>query len=372
MQGKYRVLLLLVLLIFSSASFSQVQQEELEQLMRRQYSDGDAPGGVLGVSVGGETCIVAVGVRDVWQGLPIDEHTNFRLASVSKQYTAWAAVHALNAHGLSIDVTIDRWFPELASPAAAIRVADLINHSSGVPDYEDRIPADQTDQLSDADVLGLIAPLDTLYFKPGSQFRYSNTGYCLLTLLVERLTGIAYADYLKAYLFEPMKLIHSQVFQPSDSIVNRAYGYRIEEQKAVFADQSVTSATKGDGGIYTSTHDFHRFNRFIQDTLLFDAGTGSAQAVSPEVNYWMGLFQAKTIDGQDVYFHSGETTGFRHVFLRIPQRDLVVSLFTNRDDTKLAAVFDAVLDYAGVDIPALGTENLFHWLSRVYAHQLTE
>src|SRR5690606_21890603 len=171
--------------------------------MRRQYSDVDAPGGGGGVCVGGETCIVAVGVRDVRHGLPMDELSNLRLGSGGRQCTACVAVHALNARGRSIDVTIDRWFPELASPAAAIRVADLINHSSGVPDYEDRIAADQTDQLSDADVLGLIAPLDTLYFKPGSQFRYSNTGYCLLTLLVERLTGIAYADYLKAYLFEP-------------------------------------------------------------------------------------------------------------------------------------------------------------------------
>ncbi|MGO1597505.1 MAG: hypothetical protein ACTHW8_12925, partial [Sphingobacterium sp.] len=74
--------------------------------------------------------------------------------------------------------------------------------------------------------------------------------------------------------------------------------------------------------------------------------------------------------GQTVYFHSGETTGFRHIFLRVPEQDLVISLFTNRDDLKIAELFDEVMHLMEIEIAELNTEPLYTWLSRVYADQL--
>ncbi|MGO1670038.1 MAG: serine hydrolase domain-containing protein [Sphingobacterium sp.] len=364
-------LILVMILCFFSMGYGQPSQMDLDRLLNQYYSDSQEPGAVLLIAQEGQQIgsVIGTGNRQTFE--PLQIHTNFRMASLSKHYTAWAVAHCLNEEGVSFNEPIKRFFPELGALAEDITIAHLMNHSSGIPDYESRIGDGQTGQLSDADVLSLISPLDALYFEPGSGFRYSNTAYCLLTLLIERVTETPYADYVRMNLFDPLDLEFSAVFQATEAIANRAYGYHPEGDQYFFADQSVTSATKGDGGIYTSGSDFHRFSLYHQRFLdkHEDLGT-QPNSVSEGIGYFMGLFQARTKDGQTVYFHSGETTGFRHIFLRVPEQDLVISLFTNRDDLKIAELFDEVMHLMEIEIAELNTEPLYTWLSRVYADQL--
>ncbi|VTP97042.1 serine hydrolase domain-containing protein [Sphingobacterium daejeonense] len=119
-------------------------------------------------------------------------------------------------------------------------------------DYEGLIPVNQKDQLSDLDVLKIIEPLDSVYFQPGSKWRYSNTGYCLLALIIEKVSGKNYSNYVNEKIFSVFGMRNSLVYNPEDKISNRAFGYHLQNDKFRFADQSLTSATKGDGGVYTS------------------------------------------------------------------------------------------------------------------------
>lgn len=350
--------------------YGQIQQTDWKHLLQRYYPAADQPGAVLMISQGGHEISVGRGVRSLETSMELDIQSNFRMASVSKQYTAWATAHLIEQQGVAMNESIGQYFPELGPQAEAITVAQLINHTSGIPDYETRMPLGLQKPLSDADVLGLISPLDTLYFQPGTRFRYSNTAYCLLTLLVERISHTPYADYLQEHLFDELALSGSTVYQASKPIVHRAYGYHVSGDQYTFADQSLTSSTKGDGGIYTSATDFHRFVRyhqqFLQDRPDLIKGL---TAVSEGVDYGMGLFQAQTNQGQHVFFHSGETTGFRQIFLSVPEQDLVISLFTNRDDLKISSLFDEVMKRLDLEIPPLQDASLFSWLSDVYNHQ---
>lgn len=169
---------------------------EVSALMSR-YS-GDVPGASLLVSKDGKVVIHrGDGYADLEKRGKTTSTTNYRLASVTKQFTA-AAILLLNQDGkLRLTDPIRKWLPELPASDAAIFIENLLDHTSGLLDYESLIPADTTNQINDTDVLRMIASQNRLYFAPGRAYRYNNGGYVLLGLIVERAAGMDLADFMK-------------------------------------------------------------------------------------------------------------------------------------------------------------------------------
>ena len=127
----------------------------------------------------------AAGLADITTAVPLDSRTNFRMASVTKQFTAMGILLLEKDGLLSVDDPIGRWLPELpADQGQHILIRHLLTHSSGLLDYESLIPPNQTSQVLDADVLRLLSKSDETYFPAGNRFQYSNTGYCLLALII--------------------------------------------------------------------------------------------------------------------------------------------------------------------------------------------
>src|SRR5262249_40168200 len=146
--------------------------------------------------------------------------------------------------------------PELPAYADAITVCHLLTHTSGLLDYEDLIPDGTTKQVHDIDALHLLANQTTTYFPPGTQYRYSNTGYAFLALIVERVSGQRFAEFLRTHIFEPAGMKNTVAFEEGISTVsNRSFGYSRDGSSWKRTDQSLTSAVLGDGGIYTSVDD---------------------------------------------------------------------------------------------------------------------
>jgi len=139
---------------------------------------GDVPGAAVVVVHDGAVALrLRYGLADVEKHVAVTPKTNFRLASVTKQFTA-ASVEILAERGkLSYDDPIGRFLPSLPPYARAVTIRQLLTHTGGLPDYEDLIPQTATKQVSDADVLRLIEQTGHPYFAPGSSYRYSNTGY---------------------------------------------------------------------------------------------------------------------------------------------------------------------------------------------------
>ena len=136
------------------------------------------------------------GLADLEAGTAATAQTNYRLASVSKQFTA-AAILLLAEDGLlSLDDPVRRWLPSLPAAADAVTLRHLLSHASGLIDYEDHVPADFQGQLHDIDVLHILEGLDRTYFAPGSDYRYSNSGYALLALVVGAASGQDFASFL--------------------------------------------------------------------------------------------------------------------------------------------------------------------------------
>ncbi|MDE2304913.1 MAG: beta-lactamase family protein, partial [Gammaproteobacteria bacterium] len=173
---------------------------EIDALMRPYQ--GKVPGAsVLVVRRGEQVLRRAYGQADLESDVPATPLTNYRLASLTKQFTAAAIALLVEARRLGFDDLAGRWLPELPASAGAIRLRHLLTHTSGLIDYEDLIPAGTEVALRDADVLGLLAAEPRLYFAPGTGFRYSNGAYALLALIVERAAGIDFASFLRERIF---------------------------------------------------------------------------------------------------------------------------------------------------------------------------
>lgn len=309
-----------------------VSQPTNDQLMARY--DGDVPGASLLVLKDGEPVVRrGYGLSELEREVEAGPATNYRLASITKQFTAAAILLLAEDDTLDLDDPLRQWLPSLPPAADGISLHHVLSHTSGLIDYEDVIPASMTTQLRDADVLRLLENQDRIYFEPGSAYRYSNSGYALLALIVERASGRSFPAFLRERIFLPLGMDHTLAYvQEGPGVPARAYGYSEVDGHWALTDQSQTSAVLGDGGIYSSIDDLAKWDAALyDDRLLSDesrrlAFTAVTPTDDPAVEYGYGW----RITG-DSLWHSGETMGFRNVIIRWPERKLTVILLSNRN-----------------------------------------
>lgn len=262
--------------------------------------------------------------------------TNYRLASLTEQFTATAILQLVERGEIGLETPVADLLPGLEPPARGVCVRHLLTHTSGIWDYEELIPASQTQQATDGDVLHLLSQVTQHYFAPGTSFRYSNSGYVLLGLVVERISGRSFADYLQEQIFGPLRMDSTLAHEGGRTVVpERAYGYSGAAGTFRLTDQSVTSATLGDGGVYSSIADLARWEHALVTAPVLSAST-LEQAWSPAhlsdrtpIPYGFGWY-VDTDPGRPRLTHHGETMGFTHAVVRYPKEQLGVWVLTNR------------------------------------------
>ena len=305
----------------------------IDDLMRG-YA-GAVPGAsVLVVHSGVSVVRRAYGLANVEEGIAATPATNYRLASLTKQFTAAAILLLAQERHLGLDDPVRKWLPTLPEATRAITVRHLLTHTSGLIDYEDVIPGPMTLRLRDADVLAILETQERTYFAPGANYRYSNSGYALLALIVESASGRAFGSFLHERMFRPLEMANTVAHVDGIStVVNRAFGYTETNGSWLRTDQDRTSTVLGDGGIYSSIDDLAKWDASLENEQLLRAESlRSAFAPAtytddPAVDYGFGW----RISGETVW-HSGESIGFRNAILRYPKRRLTVVILTNRND----------------------------------------
>ncbi|HEX6576472.1 MAG TPA: serine hydrolase domain-containing protein [Gemmatimonadaceae bacterium] len=306
--------------------------DQVDTLMGRYQ--GNVPGASLLVIKDGKPVVrKSYGLADLENNVAAAPASNYRLASVTKQFTSAAILLLAQDRKLSLDDKVKRWLPSLPAAIDSVTISQLMSHTSGIIDYEDVIPEGTKEQLHDSDVLKLLESQDSTYFKPGSKYQYSNSGYALLALIVQKASGKSFATFLHDRIFAPLGMNNTVAFEDGVSTVaNRAYGYAMKDSAWIRKDQSLTSAVLGDGGIYSSIDDMEKWDAALYDSrLLSDASRNLAFSShtptdDPKIAYGYGW----RITGETLW-HSGETSGFRNVIVRWPARRLTVVILTNRD-----------------------------------------
>jgi CubicO group peptidase (beta-lactamase class C family) len=329
-----RLAFLLVFCIVLAGCASAPSRDASVDALMKHY-DGEGPGASLLVIRNGVPLMRrGYGFADLEHRVAASPQTDYRLASVSKQFTATAILLLAQDGKLSLDDRARRWLPSLPAAAGAITLRQLLSHQGGLIDYEDIMAADTRVPLRDKDVLALLAKTDHLYFAPGTSYRYSNGGYAMLALIVERASGMPFQDFLRQRIFLPLGMTSTLAYvTEGPPVPRRAFGYSAEGGQWIRTDQSMTSSVLGDGGIYSSIDDLARWDAALYDNrLLSDASRKAAftpwtATDDPTVEYGYGW----RITGETLW-HSGETIGFRNVIVRYPKRHLTVVLLTNRND----------------------------------------
>lgn len=314
------------------------------------------------------------GVRELRTMSKNDPATNFRLASFTKQFTAMAVMLLVHDGKLHYDDELTHIFPNFPAYGKSITIRQLLTHTSGLPDYEELMEKEEkargpiwseAHQIQDAEVLSLLQQQSSGKFAPGASWAYSNSGYVVLGLIVAKVSGMPYRDFLQKRIFSPAGMKHSIVYQQGiDEVPNRAFGYSKQSEKFVETDQSPTSATLGDGGVYSNLEDLAKWDEALQKQSLLGERE-IAPALTPvkladgsephwakeaddnnltpgkPVSYGFGWF-LDPFEGHGRMWHTGGTRGFRTVIQRFTSDGLTIVILCNRMDLDPKALSDKI------------------------------
>jgi D-alanyl-D-alanine carboxypeptidase len=323
---------------------AQKENARIDSLMSSLYQK-DQPGAAIAVVKNGHVVFrMGYGVADMESKQPITPSTNFNICSMTKQFTAYSILQLQGRKKLSLDDRLTKYFPNF-SPAVAQTIAlrNLLTHSSGVVDHYSYVDKTKFTEFWDKDVLAAVQPIDSLYFPTGSHYRYSNTGFCLLSLVIEQLSGKTYPEYIRTAVFAPLKMTGSDVIHPAFDIANRALGYESDKDgfKISDAKESLFFSTMGDGGVYTSIDDYLKWilaiqqKKIVNPKLIHEAQSAQFPIDSAKhLSYGYGWFVAGAGDAKVVY-HTGSNGGFRTIVFTKPSEKYSVIIFSNRTGVDL-------------------------------------
>lgn len=270
----------------------------------------------------------------------------FRLASVSKQFIAFAIVKLVNDNLLSYETTVKELYPQLPEFFNNITIKNLLQHTSGIYDYEDMEHGDE--QLQDEEIIDFLEKTEGTYFTPGTAYKYSNTAYILLGLIITKVSKIHVKDYIEENIFQKAEMFDSYVnIQGVTEIKNRSYGHIIEDGKLVVKDQYWCSATIGDGGLYSTVNDLKKWCKFLFDSKEFQE-MKVPNYINEESNneYGYGLRIVKHND-KELYYHCGSTIGTNTIVLFSKEMNICMIFLTNQNGIDCSIMRDNLFKIIG-------------------------
>lgn len=327
-----------------------------------------SPGLAVLVRKGGDTIFArGYGARELHTYTPISAETNFRLASFTKQFTAMCIMLLKHDGKLRYEDKLTDVFPDFPEYGKSITIRNLLTHTAGLPDYEDLMEAAEkrkgvpiwtaTRQIQDAEVLQLLEQESAGKFAPGTMWSYSNSGYVVLGLVVAKVSGKAFGEFLRERIFMPLKMNETVAYEKGkNEVAHRAYGHSKEEAGWRETDQSSTSATLGDGGMYSSLSDLAKWDEALtRHTLLSEkemqpalTPARLADGSQPKwpsnietssdnlhpgrpVQYGFGWF-LDPYKGRVRMYHHGGTIGFSTYIVRFLEDNTTIIILCNRTD----------------------------------------
>ena len=346
----------------------QSQREQIDAIFSA-VTGGNEPGLAVVVRRDGHAIFEkGYGVRDLRTRAKIDAKTNFRLASVTKQFTATCVMMLVRDGKLRYDDHLADVFPDFAAYGKSISIRNLLNHTSGLLDYEDllekqypNVPPDKIPQIKDAEILAMMKQQRTTKFAPGTKWEYSNTGYSILAMVVEKKSGMPFGEFLHEHIFAPLKMDGTTAYEKGkNEVQDRAFGHTKSGGQWVEKDQSPTSAVLGDGGIYTSLNDMAKWDDALEHhTLLSEQDM--QQSITPamlrtktgeevvkdrngySMSYGFGWF-LDPYKAHTRMYHDGDTVSFRTTIQRFTRDHVTIVILSNRDDLNPQALAEKVAD----------------------------
>lgn len=345
-SSRSRILGLLFVFLFlvSIPANTQTQLIRIDSLMKSVYHTGE-PGSAIAILQNNQLLFSnAYGVTDLEQKKLNSPTTIFNVGSITKQFTAMAILQLEATRKISLEDKLGKFFPKFSSkPAHTITIRNLLTHSSGLVDHYSFVDTTRIQHGLDNDVLHAVENLDSSYFDPGKGYRYSNTAFCLLALIIQKVSGLPYAEYIQKNIFRPLGMKQSFVIDMKKPLGAVATGYEKTDSgfKRSGPAENLFFTTQGDGGVYTSVQDYIKWWNALQDTKWLkkdwvDRARAPQHAIdtSRKLSYGFGWFVSDT-DPVRVVYHTGSNGGFRAIVFTIPSTGYAVVIFSNRTGVDL-------------------------------------
>lgn len=352
--------------LFHIASFpTSVQLEPqavFEQRMSKMFAAGDVPGAGVRVAINGKVVYdKAFGVANEDTKFPAKTSMSFEIGSLSKQFTSVSALMLVQDKRLSLSETIGSIIPGLPESWKSATIDQIMHHMSGIPDYEAIATYDfYNANRTNAEVIAQAAKQEP-EFKPGDKFDYSNTGYYLISMVIEKRSGMAMSQFLRRRIFDKLGM-KSTYADPSTSIPMT--GYHSRTGSRVAQPPIAWSSTLGAGGIVSTFDDLMKWDealyseKLLKKDLLNKIWTPTKLNDGTENEYGYGWFETR-FRGVKELDHSGQTNGFTCLYRRYPEQHCSVWTFANTYEgdvvfgmSRLALTrYLTVLNYALIPIP---------------------
>ena len=317
----------------------QTTRQTPVDVVNQYYLDGKFNGSILIAQNNQVVVDTVLGYRDLHQQALLTKETPFYIASLSKPITAIAIFLMMENGLLALDDKATKFVDSIPAYAHNITVRQLLHHTSGIKDYEDIL---RKKGLTNKDVVHWLHSQDGLAFEPGTKFQYSNSGYIILALIIENISKMTYAQFLKKNIFDPLGMNHTIVYESNTVLLNKAVGYNRHKE----VDDYLIRTT-GDGGIYSTPEDLYKLDRALRANQLLSAKSTQLLYQTPvlqdgaDSEYGAGWFIEKS-DGAMIAQHTGGLAGFKSLFWRDLKNNTTIIALSNQGDA--FPVFDFAKD----------------------------
>ena len=317
------------------------------------WNKPDTPGYALAIIRNGKIIYRhGYGMADLEHRVAISPSTVFHVASMSKQFTAFA-IHLLAQEGkLSLDDDIRKYLPELNDFGKTITIRHLLHHTSGLRDQWNLLVLAGwrfDDVITEDDILNLVWRQKSLNFMPGDEFLYCNTGYTLLGVIVKRVSGQSLSTFTRQRIFDPLGMHHTHFHDDYGTLVpGRAYSY-VKQDDDKYKYVALSYSNTGATSLFTSVEDLA-----LWDQNFYDARVGGKELIARmqepgvlnadiEISYASGL-DVSRYRGLRAVEHSGGDAGYRTDILRFPDQRFSVVILSNAGDANPALLAHEVAD----------------------------
>jgi len=324
------------------ADFSKKAKEYLQERVRvNKFS------GVVLVALDGKPILrEAYGLANCEYDIPNTPETRFRLGSVSKMFTAAAILMLEQKHMLNVNASVSEYLTDWPQNWSAVTIHHLLSHTAGLPPLS--YPASKVDvggldlyrakppqSLSDLYKPG--EELQALDFVPGQKFAYSNMGYIILGIIIEKVSGKLFSQFMKEEIFEPVRMTNTDCEDPNRIVKQKANGYFFLEDKLFSAAYVDMRFTGGAGAMYSTADDLLKWNNALQTDLLLSP-EARKKMLSPHLsNYAYGWWIQNKFN-QKIQWHRGNVSGFVAILTHFPEKNLSIIVLSNINRTQVKAM----------------------------------
>lgn len=311
------------LLLFGRDSHSNLSGSLPEKI--DQYLSDEAFRGTVLIAKDGEI-LFSKGYGLAAPNVPNTPDTLYQIASLSKSFTAVAIMQLAEKQLLSVDDPISKYVPDIPY-RESITIGHLLSHSSGIPDYlQPKFGFDYSQAWEPNDIFNVVSDAK-LEFTPGESFKYSNTGYVLLGLIIEKASGQPYAEYIEEHIFNPSGMMNSMFSVPNG--ISAAKGHVDGKQGPAMHNSAAYAA----GNIISTAEDLALFDKALRGGVLIEDETenlmGTTHASKFPYKYGYGWYTQDVMGHKAVGHSGGYPSGFRHYVARLQDEGLTVIVLSN-------------------------------------------